>query len=443
MTLYAHKKAFRPVSNFAMAVALVTGSAVGVTAFADPASAQKRDREKAPKRDYSKAFIEAYTPVEALSKGLIPDVEAMKAGLPSVIAAIETPDDKMAGGGLVYNVGNSAKDITLQRQGLDLMIESGQLAPEQMVQYLVSAGQLASDEGDYSASRSRFQQAIEAGYNGEPALEGVIAESYFKADEYAEGLAYLKGAIDQKTAAGLRAEEGWYKRGISVAFNNDLAREAVQFSSDYARAYPSSLSWGDAIAIQRTYFDYDNNAMLDLLRLADRTNSLREGRDYADYIEAADARRLPGEVKRVLEQGVAAGKLEPSDPFVSEARSTVNERISADRADLPALERDARAASSTALTATAAGDAFLSYGMANKAEEMYAIALTKSGADMPRVLTRLGIAQSDQGRGAEAAATFAKVEGVRSPIAGLWAIHAEQSAVNAPAAVETATDAPM
>ena len=76
----------------------------------------------------------------------------------------------------------------------------------------------------------------------------------------------------------------------------------------------------------------------------------------------------------------------------------------------------------------AAGDAFISYDDPAKAEAFYQIAMTKPGVDMGRVLTRLGIAQADQGKYADAQATFAKVEGVRKPIAQLWLIYVTQKA---------------
>ncbi|MGB3739034.1 MAG: hypothetical protein WA948_06735, partial [Pontixanthobacter sp.] len=112
--------------------------------------------------------------------------------------------------------------------------------------------------------------------------------------------------------------------------------------------------------------------------------------------------------------------LKSSDPFVAEARQTVDAQLAADRAELPSLERDALKSDATAVTANAAGDVFLSYGEAAKAESIYTAALTKSGIDRNRVLTRLAIAQADQGKYAEADATFAKVEGQRSALAGLW-----------------------
>ena len=58
-------------------------------------------------------------------------------------------------------------------------------------------------------------------------------------------------------------------------------------------------------------------------------------------------------------------------------------------------------------------------GNAAQAEELYKAALN-GGADANIALTRLGIAQYDQGKYAEAKANFEKVAGIRQPIARLW-----------------------
>jgi Flp pilus assembly protein TadD len=52
----------------------------------------------------------------------------------------------------------------------------------------------------------------------------------------------------------------------------------------------------------------------------------------------------------------------------------------------------------------------------------------KPGLDTQRLLTRIGIAQFDQGKYADAQATFAKVTGPRQPMAQLWAIYSAQKA---------------
>ncbi len=421
----------RPGSNIALAIALMSVSALGMTAMATPAeAAKKKKKSKAPKADYSKEFLAAYTPLEALSKAEAPDAAALRAGVSTLVPSLTTADDRWAGGGLIYNIGISLNDNALKRQGMDFMADSGKAPEGKAGQYFFNAGQLAYEDGDNATARARFTQALGAGFT-EANLEAVIAETYFRDDNYAEGLSYLRGQVMETARSGQTPREDWLRRGIAMAYNNDLVTEAVAFSALNAQFYPSTTSWGDAIAIQRNFFDFDANTILDLLRLSDRTDSLRNGRDFADYIDAADARRLPGEVSRVVDEGIAAGHLETSDPFVKDVRDTARARLAADKAELPVLERDARKPGATAVTASAAGDVMLSYGMAAKAEEMYTIALTKPGVDTNRVLTRLGIAQSDQGKTAEAKATFDKVQGERGQVAALWNIYVDQQAAAA------------
>ncbi|QYU68845.1 hypothetical protein J4558_01460 [Leptolyngbya sp. 15MV] len=429
----------------ALAVALVCGSALAAGSIASPAQAQ-RNQQAAPKANYSKKFIAAYQPVDALVKA--GNVTEAKAQAAAVLAAVETPDDRNAAGGLIFNIGSETDDSVMQRQGLDLMIASGRAEAAKVGQFNFTGYQLASQADDHEAARKYLEAAIAADYSFEGRMadgtartfyaddmRAMMAESYFEQGNFPAGLSYLQNMITQRVEAGQQVQRDWITRGLAVAYQNDLTPQAVEFSALFVHHYPSETSWADAIAIQRNMIDYDAHATLDLLRLAARTNAMRDTRTYVDYIEAADARRLPGEVKRLVDQGVAAGKLTTNDVYVAEVSQVANGRISADRAELPALEREASAASSTAVTATAAGDAFLSYGEAAKAEAMYQIALGKSGVDTARVLTRLGIAQADQGKSAEAIETFGKIQGDRAAIARLWTLYARQKA--APTTVAT------
>lgn len=420
-------RAQRPASTLALSLALATGGAVVATAFEVPASAQrtKKKEEEAPKASYSKEFVALYTPLKTDSDAAGADAAALKARIPALLALAVSNDEKMAGGQIAYNIGVKAQDVALQVQGLDLMLASGKLPADKIGSIYFAAGQLAQNAGDFAGARARYEQAQAAGYSADDVL-AMISESYFAEDNVAAGVDVLDKAIAAKVAAGQPIPESWLKRGLSMTYNAQLGPQSAKYGALLAQHYPTPDSWADAINIQRNTFDYQDQEMLDLMRLAQRASTLRTERDYVDYISAADARRLPGEVSRVIAAGIAAGKLKSNDVFVSEAQSVANGRIKADQGDLPGLERDARAAGATVLTASAAGDAFLSYGQAAKAEEFYTIALTKPGVDTPRVLTRLGIAQFDQGKYAEAQATFAKVQGQREPIARLWGVYAGQ-----------------
>lgn len=415
--------------KLALAIALASTSALGFAGTATPAHAQKKDKKEAPsaKKNYSKEFVAAYGPFSKQLNDDSVDVATLQAGLPAVEAAASTNDDRFALGQAIYSIGTKADDLAMQRRGVNMMLDSGGVEPDKLGVYSFLAGQLAYQAEDWADARKRVSEAVAAGYtDNEPQI--LIAESYFNEDNYTVGLDILDKAIAAKVAAGQTVPENWIKRALAMAYEGNLAPQSTKFAGMYVQHYPSTDSWGDAIAIQRTFFEADGQETLDLMRLAKRTDSLRTERDYVDYINAADARRLPGEVAEIVAQGLAAGKLKSNDVFVTDNRSVATGRIAADKADLPGLERDARAAGASGLTLSAAGDAFLSYGEAAKAEEFYQMALTKPGIEKDRVLTRLGIAQFDQGRYAEAAATFDQVSGSRKEIARLWSIYAAQKA---------------
>lgn len=432
----------RKGTGAALALALLCGSAIGLVALEAPAAAQKNKKdEKAGKNNYSKAFVAAYSPVNAQANG--GDAAGAASKIAGVIAAIETDDDRNAAGGLVYNIGFNTKDQKLQLQGLELMLSSGKTDPAKVGSFHYTAYQLAAAEGQFDAARQHLDQAIAMGHTfsgkmsdgsermfGPDDMQLMIAETYFEQTDYAAGLAHMARLIEERGAAGGTVPQNWVTRPLSVAYQNDQSEGSITFGKLFVKHFPSDTSWGDAIAIQRNLIDYDAQQTLDILRLAARTGALRDTRSYVDYIDAADARRLPGEVIRVIGAGIAAGKLTNGDVYVAEVTKTAESRVAADKADLPTLERDAKAANATAATASAAGDAFLSYEDYARAEAAFMIAATKPGVDMDRVNLRLGIAQIGLGKTSEALANLAKVGGARKNIADLWAIYAEQSAAS-------------
>jgi tetratricopeptide (TPR) repeat protein len=357
----------------------------------------------------------------ALTAALAPEAAQVDA----LVAAATSPADKSAAGGLVVTLGQLAEDSNLLKRGLTLMIESGVAANTPQLQFFL--GQTNYTLKDYAGAQTALQAAIAGGYRDNDA-EALLAQAYITGGKPAEGLAVLRKAIETKQAANAAAPESWYRVGTGSAYKAKQLDQATFFSVGLVRAYPSKDNWALAISVLRDVARYQAQESLDLMRLMNRTGSYSESRDYVDHIQVADARRFPGEVVKVIEAGTASGKLPASDPFVAEARTIATGRIAADRASLPALDRDAHAPTATLATISAAADTFLSYGDAAKAVDLYTVALTKPGGDTARLQTRLGIAQVDKGDYAAAQASFAKVTGPRQPLAQLWGIYAAQKA---------------
>lgn len=421
----------RAGSHLALAIALATGAAVGVTSFAEPAYAQKKKKKKGDdeevKPNYTKEFIEAYQPVNELVQAETLDAAAVKAGIPGVVAAVTNPDERMVAGSLQYTAGQKTNDLALQFDGVAMMLASGKVPPENVGQYNFIAAQLAYQLENFADARKYGIAAIDAGYtNNSPEI--FVAESYLADNQAVEGLDYLAAAIQRRIDNGQEVDDSWIKRGLGIAFNSNLGPQATQFGYWYASEYPSDDSWGDAIAVLRNFNDLNTADTLDLIRLTRRTDTFRTRHEFHDYVEAADPRRLPGEVVSAIEKGYDSGLVSKDDLFIADAYTLAKDRAAADRADLASLESDASAAGASLNLVVGAGDAFLNYDQPAKAERFYTKALGMPGVNTEVVRTRLGIAQFDQGKYDEAQATFAGINGARKNIARLWAAYAGQQA---------------
>lgn len=448
-------------SRTAVGLALSLGLASGAF-VAQPAFAAKK--ESAPKIEFSKSFAAAAADLDkALSEAsknaaiqaaqqqaraakdpqakaaAAAQVDAAlgggKAKLDAAAAAASTTGDKLKLGEMTRTYGVLTDDVALQHQGLVLMLDSGALKPEMTGQVQFLAGVTAYQKGDYAGAVKYLEPAKAGGYQDQQGLlDRVLADAYKRTGNTTGALTMAQRDLAAAKAAGTKPGETAIRTALQAAYDGKQAPAATDLALLLVQNYPSQSAWSNSINVVRQLASYQSQENLDLMRLMSRAGAMTNRADYLEYIQNADPRRLPGEALKVIEAGIASGKLTASDSFVTEARQIANGRLSADRASLAGLERDARAASASGATVSGAGDAFLSYGDAAKAEALYTIALGKSGIDNDRVLTRLGIAQVDQGKAAEAQATFAKVQGARKPIAQLWSAYAAQKAGGAAAA---------
>lgn len=438
----------RIARQFALAVALAAGTAVlAVPGFTDAAYAQKKKKgeeaaAEAAKPVYTPAFVKAYQALDAKIKAPGAAIAALKPEIDALIPLAATPDDKLALGGMQFNAGITSKDVPLQLLGTETMLASGKTKPEDTGRYNVVAFQLASELQQYEKARGYLQKAIDLGYSAPNVtiadLQMNMAELFFAEERNVEGLKVLSDAIAAKKAAGQPVDAKLYRRGVTVAYKNEIVPQIYEFVEGWVADYPTPENWRDAVNLTRNLNEFEGPVLLDLLRLGKKVGTLKEKNDYIFYVEAADTRRLPQEVISVIDNAYASGAIpKGSDSWIEEQYKTASGLVGADKAALPALERDASAATAKLRTIMAAGDTFLSYGEYAKAMGFYEKSLTLPDVDRDTSLTRLGIAQIGAGNFEAARATLAQVSGLRAPIARLWTAYAEQQAK--PAATGAAT----
>lgn len=416
----------RFAARAALAIALASGLALG----AAPAPAFAK--EAAKEAGNSKAFAAAYQPFMAAVNNAAGDPAVAKAMIPGVAAAVQNDADKYTLGTALIAFGSKLKDTALQKQGIELALASGKTPAEQAGLFHFFLGQMNYDAKNYAEARAQYQAAVQAGYTQNDARPA-IAETYFGSGQAAEGLKYLSEIIAQEQAAGRKVPSTWLLRGLQIAYQAKLAPQATEFSTMLVHSEPTAKNWLAALQVERALNPLDPQGQLDLLRLMRATGSLKERRDYAEYVEAADPRRMAGEVLAVLDEGVKAGAFTTSDAIYTENKASATPRLATDRKDAPALAADAKTAAN-GVTAQGAGDAFYSLGDYAQAAAMYQLALDKGAKDRDLVLTRLGIAQVQQGQLEQAKAAFQQVSGARTPVAKMWLAYIDTKSAAAPAA---------
>lgn len=403
----------------ALAIAMAVGLAVtGAGVSVQPAYAQGKKGEQGN----SPAFVAAAQPLlEKVNAAVTAQqgnqgdaqVNAALAGAPAMLAqaeaAVKTPRDRLMAGQLAMQIGLLTNDSALAQRGIKAMLASGQLDAAQ------------------TAQMQQTLQKLAAVPQADPLLTQV--DSYVQANNPNAALAQLRKAV---SGAGTRqVPEAYLMRGIQIADKAGNAGEALFFSSKLAEQHPSNLTWLTATQVLNKYGSQEPQDKLDVFRLMSRSGGLNAeprftGREYADYADAANLRGYYSEAVKVIDQGRATGALTGTQG--NQIRAAASGKLSADRASLPSQERDARAAGN-GIPALATADAYLNYGEAAKAEELYRLALQKGGLDADRTnraLTRLGIAQFDQGKYAEARESFGKVSGQRAQLARLWLVLVNQ-----------------
>lgn len=451
----------------AMGLALAMGVAVG--GFTAAEAKDKKQEQKEPEYKPSEKFVKAYVPAAKAIEAAVkrPDVVAQrqkviaaanavnsapdKAGkeaalvnfnaeiatlqglvkpemalVETAIAAVGNADDKFLAGQLLISIGNLSIDKKAQIRGLRMQLDSGKVPAASVPEIHATIGQLALSVKDYPTAQAEFAAAIDGGYTkDDPGID--LVDAFVWGGNPAGGVQAIHALVEKKGAA---IPEKWIGYALDIAYKAKLPEDVVKLSADLVTYYPTQRNWAAANSYVRLMYHYAGQDRLDMLRLTERTNSFIEGGDYVDYVVYAGPNRLPAEVLKIIDLGLKSGMINLNTSLDGSATNTVGKaqaqaqgRLPEDKGLLAIQEKDARGPKGTATLAASAGDAYLSHGMAAKAEEMYLLALTKPGVDAGRVNLRLGIALADQGKFPEAIAAFSKVSDSRAPIAQLWIVY--------------------
>lgn len=371
------------------------------------------DRTLKISADAATAVVELQTAVNAN------DVANIPSKLAAAKAVAKTPDEKYIVAKLQLQAAGASKDDAAIVAAINEVLASG-IAPqaETITLYKVLArNHLAAKRNEQAqAALERLKQLSP----NDPEVQSLLTASYSSQGRTGDVLEVVQQQIASAKAAGQVPAEDLYKRAVALAYQAKMP-SALGLSQSWVEAYPKPSNWRDALQI---YINsgIDDPTTLDVLRLARAVGALTHEVDFEQYGYLSTKSPAPAEAKAVVEEGIAAGKVNANKQNFKEILREATRNSQGQKGRLPALAADART-SSTAKLAQNAGDIYYSYDEFAKAADMYRTALTKSGADKDLLNLRLGAALARAGDAAGATAALNAVGGKRAELAKFWLVY--------------------
>lgn len=365
-------------------------------------------------REENAAILPFYQAVQAR------DWTAAAAALPAAQAGARSPTARYLVARLHLDVGTNTNNNQIQAQAVEAMIASGAAPPETIQPLLSAQAGFMLQANNFAGAEGPLTRLLEMDPNN---VDRIIqlAQVKLRLNKATEANELNRRALQLASANGQTPPEALFRSVLRASYEARQAAATLDNSRALLRAYPSATNWRDSLLIYREMAQVDGPLELDIRRLMRAAGAMVSEADYVGFADELNRGGLPGEVKAVLDDGVARGHLRANQASVAQLLTAANGRIAEDQAGLARLRTQAMSAANGRQARTTA-DALFGYGRYAEAAELYRAALQKGGEDANLVNTRLGASLALAGQRAEAETAFRAVTGPRADLAQYWLV---------------------
>ena len=393
------------------------------TQTAVPPQGQQPEDAKATTKGGVKPSAKALKALVDLQKAVVAnDAANIPAKIAAAQAVASTKEDRYLIGQLQLKAALASKNNAAMSAAVDAIAASGYQAPAQVAKLYSALGGNFYNAKQFEPAATAFERAAALDPNNTDILLN-LGEARFAQGRQADAVAIFQRAIQAKQAAGQKPEEKLYKRALEIAYDAKLPG-TVEIAREWAAAYPSPDSWRNAIAIYRNQSHQDVEGTLDLLRLMQATGAMTTPGDYAIFIESAADQSNFNEAQAVLDAGIAAKLVDPSNAQFRDTIAALKAKPKATAADLETAVKT----TTSGMNLLRIGDRFYAMGQYQRAAELDRQSMGKAGVDANLANLHLGMALARAGDKAGATAALKAVTGPRSDIAKFWLVYVQQHA---------------
>ena len=338
-----------------------------------------KDGNAHPSGKAVKAIVDLQKAINASDTANIP------AKLAAAQAAASTKDDRYIIGQLQLKAAVTANDDAATMSAIDAISGSGFANPVNVAELYVALGSKLYNAKKFDGAASAFERASALDPSNSQALIN-LAESRFSQGRKPDAVALFQRVIQARTTAGQKPEEALYKRALGIAYEQQMP-VATDIAKQWIAAYPSPASWRNGLALYQNLSKPDVEGTLDALRLMRATGALSNSADYSLYATAAAQQLNYNEAQAVLDEGLAAKVVDPTNPLFRDIIAGLKAKPKATEADLAEATKTAQ----SGMALLRIGDRYYGTGQYAKAVELYRKAMGKPGVDPSLANLHLGM----------------------------------------------------
>lgn len=255
----------------------------------------------------------------------------------------------------------------------------------------------------------------------DPSAHFLIGQAQHAGGNYKAAAASFQTAIKN---SGGRPNENWLRYLQDSYMKLGDTASASKVTTELVRLYPSDDNWRILTSNLVRQVSADDQAMFNVYMLMYELGLIDRASTYQEAAIKAIQAGVPGAAVKLMDQGYKTNALAGGDQArAKRITDDATKRATEQKAAMARLDQQAAAGDVAANVRV--GEAWLSYGDADKAIAAAQRAIAKGGSDQAYLL--LGRAYVAKKNSAEARKAFGQVKGANySQVAQLWSIRAGQ-----------------
>lgn len=311
------------------------------------------------------------------------------------------------------------------------MLNSGLMPPDQVDERTKTVAQLYFQIKDYTKAAQWSKKWLEKHPNTED-MGILLGQSQYLLNDYKGAAETMKNVVNNAEKAGRKPDENWIQIVMSSYFkmqpqDKDGIGDALK---KMVRYYPKPEYWENLLDIYRRKEGGDRIA-LGYYRLMNEVGVLKDKADYVEMAQLAMDAGVPGEAQAVVQKGMDTGVLKGADKTeqgrYDRLLASAKKQSDLDKGSLTQQAAEAEKAG-TGQTLVGLGQAYLSYGDADKAIAALEKGIAKGGVtDADEAQLSLGMAFLKKGQKEQAREAFKKAGGKWKDLGDLWIIRTQSA----------------